>query len=304
MTERLPYVQQNRQVSAGAGHNAQEWRWLNAALGPAGVVGATALKVSPASLMNVSVAAGGALIPDGQSPSSGLYHAFNDAAVTVPIAASDLTQSRIDRVVFQVLDSALGDVEDRARIFVVKGANAASNPTTPAAPRGSLSLATVSVPANLSAVAAGNITDLRVAGGSWAASYGLVHLVDATNFAAGLRQSLGELDTLITTTVPTVAGRRYSVGFSAVIFLQNADDAGNVNMTFGSFPLQRLWQSRAVVAGQSFAVNVRTQTFTATGSSLPLTVQHQRTLGTGALTLDNNFGPIILTVLDEGGAVL
>ena len=50
MTERLPYVQQNRTVAAGTGHNAQEWRWMIASNqgGLRGVDSATALKPAPA----------------------------------------------------------------------------------------------------------------------------------------------------------------------------------------------------------------------------------------------------------------
>ena len=304
MTERLPYVQQNRSVLAGGGHNAQEWRWLNAQLGgAAGVDNAAACKVTSAGALDVSVAAGGALIPDIATPGAGLYHAYNDAPVSLTLDPASLTQFRIDRVIYQVLDTASGDPEDRARITVVRGTDHASNPVAPTLPRASIPLASAFITASAVAINQGNITDERVAAGAWRAPRGVVWqtiVPNGTNV-----QSSGELDTIFSEVVPTVPGRYYTYGFTGVVIFANADAAGDVKLLVGGGLYNRLFQTRAVTAGNSFAVNARTNVprlATATSHTLSATVQ--RTVGTGTMTIDTAFQPIAFAMYDEGGTVI
>lgn len=304
MAERLPYVQQNRTVAAGEGHGAQEWRWMHAgAAGPAGVCGAGDLKVAAATGLQLTVAAGGAFVSDGASPIAGLYHVFNDGPATITLDASHLTLGRIDLVIAEVTDTAAGGTADAFRIRKVTG-TAASSPAAPAVPARSLVLAQVSVAANASSIVAGNITDRRVAGGQWAQARGLVWSYDASGLAGTFLQSLGELDTIFTQTVATVPGRRYTYGFTGVVIFQAASDAGNVRLLIGGTTFARLFQSQAITAGNSFSQNVRTMPRVATGTSHELSATMQRTLGTGAMTLDVAFAPVYFTMYDEGGSVL
>jgi hypothetical protein len=301
MAERLPYVQQNRTVAAGAGHDAQEWRWSAAGASKTGVCGAGELKVSTGTGMQVTVAAGGAFVPDGTTP-AGAYHVFNDAAIAVSVNASSPTQGRIDLIVAEVLDTAAGSAEDRFRIRAVAGTTSGS-PVAPAVPARSLVLAEVSVPAAAVNVLAGHITDRRVAGGAWAPARGQVWTFDATALAGTLRQSAGEIDTMFTQSVPTVPGRKYSFGVTGVVVFDQASGGGSWVYKIGASNLL-IWQGLGLAAGNSFAVNMRSSwTLLAAAATVALSATLQKTVGSGVMTIDSGFGPIVFAMYDEGGGL-
>jgi hypothetical protein len=115
--------------------------------------------------MNVNVAGG---VPGGEAwldrtgnLAAGLYFAYNDATVDLPIAASNPTNGRIDVPILQAEDSYYGDATTVCQLAVVQGTPAAS-PVVPSVPASAMPLANVAVPANASTIVTGNITDERV----------------------------------------------------------------------------------------------------------------------------------------------
>ena len=92
----------------------------------------------------------------------GLYVCPNSTARVVALDAADVTNPRIDRIVLQVLDTALGDGSTQVQIQAVTGSPSGS-PVAPATPTGAISLATVAVAAapTGNTIVNANITDTR-----------------------------------------------------------------------------------------------------------------------------------------------
>lgn len=111
--------------------------------------------------MSVLVHPGTSIITrTGQGP----YLCPNSAVRTVPLDASDVTNPRIDLIVHQVTDTAIGDGSSQAVLRAVTGTPAAS-PSVPATPTGAIVLARVAVAANATQVVSANITWVRKSAG-------------------------------------------------------------------------------------------------------------------------------------------
>lgn len=150
-------------ISASS-HSAQNDRNLLAAiiLG-AGITDSNDLKVSQHAgtpNMSVDVAAGSCFLKGTETTYQGIYHGWNDAVVTLTIAAADATNPRRDLVVAKVRDAAYSGSSNDFSIVVVTGTPAAS-PADPATPNNAIVLARVAVAANATSVVTANITDLR-----------------------------------------------------------------------------------------------------------------------------------------------
>ena len=122
--------------------------------------GALAITQSATPAMTVLAAAGHALIAGTEISNQGFYIAFNDAPVTLAISASDTTFARIDRVCAVVQDSFYSGINDQV-IFQVVAGTPASSPVIPAEPANAITLATIVVAANTTAIVNANITDVR-----------------------------------------------------------------------------------------------------------------------------------------------
>lgn len=161
--------------NAGATHTAEQFRnWLSMTY--AGKNGATSLiprgGVNPAlgsvlqvtqtgsPSMAVIVKSGHAIIPGTLGSKQGGYSVFNDADVTLSIAAAHASLNRIDSVVFKVEDSAYSGANNTSSVVVVTG-TPASSPSAPVLPDNSLELARVSILANDTSITNGEITDKR-----------------------------------------------------------------------------------------------------------------------------------------------
>ena len=121
---------------------------------------------SPAA-MNVLVASGSIWIPGTTNTAQGMYHCFNDASVTLSIAAASATNPRIDTIVAQVEDAAYAGATNAWKLAVVTGtatvgATLANLTGAGAVPASSLVLAYVLVAANATTIAAGAIQDNRI----------------------------------------------------------------------------------------------------------------------------------------------
>jgi hypothetical protein len=128
-----------------------------------GVADYGAMKVSQSATpaMSVSIAAGHALVAGTEASNQGLYIAYNDAAATVAIAASNPSQARIDRIVITVQDSYYSGANNQVIYQAITGTPSGS-PVPPATPANSLTLALVAVAAGTTAIVNANITDSRI----------------------------------------------------------------------------------------------------------------------------------------------
>ena len=162
--------------NAGATHTAQQQRdYIGALLTGNNVTTATiprggvsrgignALQVtqtgSPS--MAIIVKSGAAWVPGSENASQGVYGVWNDADVTISIAAAHATLARIDIVCFKVQDTQYSGASNTSSLVVVTGTPAGS-PVAPAAPANSLTLANVAVGAAVSSIVNANITAQHV----------------------------------------------------------------------------------------------------------------------------------------------
>ncbi len=197
----------------GGSHPAENDRnLLDALVGTPGTVGLADLKVTANGTpnMTVNVAAGAAFILGTETTYQGMYHAFNDATVSLAIAASDPTNPRIDIVVAQVRDAFYSGASNDFRLAVVTGTPAGS-PAAPATPANSLVLARVAVAATVTTVVAGNITDYR------ARSVALTNAYKARAHCGGTQSITNNLDTHI------------------ALNIADYDPNGNFNLTTGLY---------------------------------------------------------------------
>jgi hypothetical protein len=111
--------------------------------------------------MNVIVKAGGGFVEGTENVAQGAYFVFNDADVTLAIAAANATNPRLDAVVFTVRDSFYSGANNDSLLQVIQG-TAAASPVLPTLPNNSMLLGQVSIPANATTIPTGNITDRRV----------------------------------------------------------------------------------------------------------------------------------------------
>lgn len=135
------------------------------------------MQVVESSGMNVDVTAGWGFI--------NCKWLKNDAMYNLPIDAADIVLNRIDRVVMRLnADSSLRNME----LAIIKGTPAA-NPTAPALTRVTggvweLSLASIYVGANVTAITQANITDERPDANLCGWVTGLIDQIDTTNLFA------------------------------------------------------------------------------------------------------------------------
>lgn len=128
----------------------------------AGVSAPGHLAVSAGGGLNVSIAGGLAIVDGTENPlGQGSYVCANLGSVIRSLAAADQTNPRNDIVVAKVQDAQYSGATRAWSLAVVTG-SPSGFPVDPALPANSLALARVVVPAGSVAIAAGNITDLRV----------------------------------------------------------------------------------------------------------------------------------------------
>jgi hypothetical protein len=130
----------------------------------AGVVDYGDMKVTATGTpsMAVVVAAGSAVVAGSQTATQGNYIAYNDAAVTTAISASNPSLARIDRVCLVVQDAFYGGTANNQILIQVVTGTPSGSPVAPSAPANSLTIATVLVAAAVTTITSGAITDTRV----------------------------------------------------------------------------------------------------------------------------------------------
>lgn len=122
--------------------------------------------VSPTPSLSLTVEAGHCVITrSGQGP----YLCVNSAQGTLTLAAADTVNPRIDIIVAQLYDTALGDSMPSTPALAAPGGlvvrpvtgTPAGSPVAPSVPTGAILLANIAVAANATQITSGNITDLR-----------------------------------------------------------------------------------------------------------------------------------------------
>jgi hypothetical protein len=157
-----PYALQN------AAHSAALFRLATfSAFRQAGTIGAPDLVISAQTTPNMSiqVAAGRAWmlgtqlanVSGGSWTTQGGYYGYNDAPVTLTVAAADPTNPRIDLVVAYVQDAFYSGASNLLVLGIVTGTPAAT-PAAPAAPSNALTLGTLAVAANATSIVSGNVS--------------------------------------------------------------------------------------------------------------------------------------------------
>ena len=145
-------------------HPAENDRLTTQALwATTGIIKSDSLAVaqnSPTGL-SVLVSSGWAAVVGTTQANMGTYVGYNDATVVLSITTADVTNPRIDRVCLTVNDAYYTGSLNNAILQVIAGTPAGS-PVAPALPANSISLATVAVGANATAITNANITDTRV----------------------------------------------------------------------------------------------------------------------------------------------
>lgn len=117
--------------------------------------GSGQLAITPGSGMQVLVAAGACVVANSSGSTYGGYLFSSMSSGSLTVAASSLSNPRIDLVCATVSD--VGSSSSFAELQILTGTPAAS-PVAPALPGNSLSLATIFIPANSTSISSGNIT--------------------------------------------------------------------------------------------------------------------------------------------------
>lgn len=124
----------------------------------------TDLKVSAPGAMVARVAAGEAMIVGSENAiTQGAYHAANDANVDLSVAAADATNPRNDLVIVKIQDAAYSSGPNKQAVAVIVTGTPAGTPADPSlvSHPNNITLARLVVPAGVSAITSGMITDLR-----------------------------------------------------------------------------------------------------------------------------------------------
>lgn len=159
-----PYALQGP-VGAGTDHPADSFRrpFMSAIRGAEGIQFETHLLVRQSAVpaMSVRVDAGRCFIRGNNRVQQGTYHGVNDATITLPIAASNPVNPRIDLVCATILDSVEdGGIVDQFVLQVITGVPSGV-PLVPATPVNSIPLAEILIPALDAAITTSQITDRR-----------------------------------------------------------------------------------------------------------------------------------------------
>ena len=194
-----------------ASHSAAIFRVAQSApFTSGGILSSVELGVTQQGSPNMSVVLGpgrAQIVGTSVSPPAGQtwttqaqYTAYNDANLTLTIAASNPTNPRIDAVYIQIQDSFYSGATNTAVAAVATGTPAVS-PAAPAIPANSILIAYVAVAANATSIVTANITS-------------------QTSLASLLQQQqfLGEAQSASSTTIPSTSGTNVADANAPVTF--------------------------------------------------------------------------------------
>lgn len=187
-------------------------RRLIGALWPAAASSGCAV-TAQAGTMTANVAAGSVAVPTQNGTGSTLC--ASDATETVTLtAAPGSGTNRIDLIICRPRGNDLDGGANTDFIFDFVTGTPAASPAVPATPAGTVALAQILVIGGAASIVAGNITDVRpgnlaIAGSTPPASYPRGYLASATGPAS--QTDYTTFTTVVSVSVPIVAGRRYRI---------------------------------------------------------------------------------------------
>ena len=206
-----PSFMQNR-----TDHTAQEDRLFLAGLvKPSGgigtlssIAGVNLVRAQASPNMSVIVHRERFFIPGTEDTNQGVYHGFNDADLTVTIAAASPTLPRIDIICASIQDSFYSGGSNQFNLGAITG-TPASSPVPPTAPANSITIANIAVAANATSVTNANITN-----NATVATSTPIGLVAQKNTHAAHTAPANTLTLCIDLDTNVVAGRAYLISFA------------------------------------------------------------------------------------------
>lgn len=314
MALRQPIALEN--ASSTERPNADEFRLMlqhligdaaTSSLASAGVVGATALKVTEKSgtpNMSVDIAAGWVFIEGTEASPSGLYAVYNDATANIAAAAADATNPRKDLVICRVRDSQYSGASDDAELVYVAGTPAASpvEPDLDALGYENYAvLALVDVPALDTSITNSQITDRRTASLAWTRGRGEIAYAQSTSNQAGI-SSMVDL-TGVSVTFTGEAGRKLKTTVSVEVSPTNADTRWDLTIADGASTTLRRTVGNSSVAGSTTTTATYREVLSS-GGSITRTGRLAVITGGGTLTAAGATAPSFILVEDIGGSLL
>jgi hypothetical protein len=262
-------------------------------------------QVGAGTTMQVQIGActqGGGAVVLGQDTHQGAYFAYSDAIVTLPIAAADPTNPRIDVVILRIYDDEITPGTGfSTALEIVRGTPAAS-PAVPALPRDCIALAQVRVNVGQTGITTAAITDVRRSALTkpWGVAWG-EQLYYST--PAGVSGIGSTPVTLLTTPAFTaITNRVYVFEFYCGAIIQNGA-AGQIKVQFtdnGGALIGGLLIQMNRNAGERCSYTPAAQRFT--GVNGPYKVRPATNAGTVdfVASVGNDPGPIVARVVDAG----
>ena len=213
------------------------------------------LAITPGSGMQVLVAAGACVVANSSGSTFGGYLFSNMSSGALTVAASSLSNPRIDLVCATVSD--VGSSSSFAEIQILTGTPAAS-PVAPALPGNSLSLATVFIPANSTSISSGAITTtgtLTVAAGgilptsaaAAPAGYNGAYIYDTATSALKHNSAVGVVQARVLPFPPSLVTLSSNIVMSAF--------PGTTTVTGTGFASDGVTQWQFTISGQGFTSN-------------------------------------------------
>lgn len=264
---------------------------------------------TPTPSMSVNVAAGHAIIDGTQTTTQGTYITYNDATVTLAVAASNPSLARIDRVCIAVQDSFYGGTANNTVVYQVITGTPSSTPVAPTAPANSLTLATILVNANASSINSGAITDTR----EYAAQTDLIARSSVTAADALRVEAIASQTGNMLNLVNTSGGSVFRISPAGVLtFADGSTQATsaiyNPNLTINpqtgtTYTIQTTDAQRLITFTNTSSITV-TVASNAT-QSLPVGTQIQLAqMGTGQVTFVGATSPSVVTINSDPGLKL
>jgi hypothetical protein len=230
----------------------------------------------------------------------GVYLCPNSAPRVVALDAADATNPRIDLIVLQVLDTALGDASTDVQVKAVTGTPAGS-PSPPAVPTGAIELARVAVAAapTGNTIVNANITDRRRSTGLKGSVRPLLALDLATDDGVhgDLRDTAGLIERYNAATDKWEAIAKTNMGWGYVADTTVTTNGGSVTGSSAEY----VGRSFSFAAQANRRYKVTWLAVVSHSANSYVTWRHRWTTGAGPITTSSTLISTVGDRLDQGG---